>query len=106
MSAVSAPAAGRSGPSGGPASGGQRMKSKRVQAVVLAAAVAVGYAGAAVYSAWGMPSVAVADGYGPGDGLTRFVLTADSGDASPDLLSALRSVDGVVSAQRLSDGRA
>ena len=28
------------------------MKSKRVQALVLAAAVAAGYAGAAAYSAW------------------------------------------------------
>jgi serine protease len=82
------------------------MKSKRVQALVLAAAVVAGYAGASVYSAWGSPAVAVADGYGAGDGLTRLVLTADSGDASPDLLAALETVDGVVSAQRLSDGRA
>ena len=52
------------------------MTSKRVQALVLAAAVAGGYAGAAAYSAWALPSVAVATDFGPGDGLTRYVLTA------------------------------
>ena len=57
------------------------MKSKRVQALVLAAAVVGGYTGAAVYRAWGMPAIAVADGFGPGDGLTRYVLTAASGAA-------------------------
>ncbi|MCW2742315.1 MAG: peptidase and in kexin sedolisin, partial [Blastococcus sp.] len=82
------------------------MQSKRVQGLVLTAAVVGGYVGAAAYSAWGTPSVAVADGYGPGDGLTRYVLTAASGDASPELLAGLEAVDGVVSAQRLSDGRA
>jgi len=52
------------------------MTSKRVQALVLTAAVAAGYAGAAAYSAWALPSVAVASDFGPGDGLTRYVLTA------------------------------
>ncbi len=52
------------------------MKSKRVQALILAAAVAAGYAGAAAYSAWALPSVPVATDFGPGDGLTRYVLTA------------------------------
>ena len=47
------------------------MKSKRVQALVLAAAVAAGYTGAAVYAAWAQPSVAIASDFGPGDGLTR-----------------------------------
>ena len=81
------------------------MTSKRVQALILVAAVAGGYAGAAAYSAWALPSVAVATDFGPGDGLTRYVLTASSGDAS-GLLAALTATDGVVSAQRLSDGRA
>ena len=81
------------------------MTSKRVQALILAAAVTAGYAGAAAYSAWALPSVAVATDFGPGDGLTRYVLTASSGDATA-LLSALEATDGVVSAQRLSDGRA
>src|SRR4051794_21550302 len=96
MSAASAPAARRSGPSGGPASGGRRMKSKRVQAVVLAAALAVGYAGAAVYSAMAAPSLPIITDFGPGDGLTRFVLTAQNDVATPDLVHSLESVDGVV----------
>ena len=58
------------------------MKSKRIQALILAAAVAAGYAGAAAYSAWALPSVAIASDFGPDDGLTRYVLTAASGDAS------------------------
>ena len=45
------------------------MKSKRVQALILAAAVTGGYAGAAVYSAWAQPSVEIASDFGPGDGL-------------------------------------
>ena len=81
------------------------MTSKRVQALVLAAAVTAGYAGAAAYSAWALPSVAVATDFGPGDGLTRYVLTASSGDAAA-LLPALEATDGVVTAQRLTDGRA
>src|SRR4051812_28541352 len=96
MSAVSAPAAGRSGPSGGAASGGRRMKRERVQAVVLAAALAVGYAGAAVYSAMAAPSLPIITDFGPGDGLTRFVLTAQNDVATPDLVHSLESVDGVV----------
>src|SRR3954464_8034299 len=87
------------------ASGGRWVTSKRVQALVLAAAVAGGYAGAAAYSAWALPSVAVATDFGPGDGLTRYVLTASPGDAS-GLLAELTATDGVVSAQRLTDGRA
>ena len=81
------------------------MTSKRVQALILAAAVAGGYAGAAAYSAWAQPSVAIASDFGPGDGLTRYVLTAASGDAAA-LLPALTATDGVVNAQRLSDGHA
>src|SRR5205085_4409405 len=94
-----------SGRSGGWASGGRRMTSKRVQALILAAAVAGGYTGAAAYSAWALPSVAVATDFGPRDGLTRYVLTASSGNAA-GLLAELTATDGVVSAQRLSDGRA
>src|SRR5215212_8480464 len=94
-----------SGRSGGHASGGRRMKSKRIQALILTAAVAAGYAGAAAYSAWALPSVAIATDFGPDDGLTRYVLTAASGDAS-DLLAALEATDGVVNAQRLNDGHA
>jgi serine protease len=81
------------------------MRSKRLQALVLTAAVAGGYAGAAVYSAWAMPSVPVAADFGPDDGLTRYVLTAASGDAA-GLLAGLSATAGVVSAQRLGDGLA
>jgi len=81
------------------------MKSKRLQALVMATAVIAGYLGAAAYAAWGLPPVAVATDFGPDDGLTRYVLTASSGDAA-DLIAALETVDGVVSAQRLSDGKA
>src|SRR3954462_12985360 len=105
MSAVSAQAAGRSGPSAGPASGGRRVKGKRVQAVVLAAALAVGYTGAAVYSAMAAPSLPIITDFGPGDGLTRFVLTAENDVATPDLVHSLESVDGIVTAQPLHDGR-
>src|SRR4051795_11167150 len=99
------PGLGPGGPRGrGGASGGGWMTRKRVQALFLAAAVAGGYAGAAAYSAWALPSVAVATDFGPGDGLTRYVLTASSGDAS-GLLAELTATDGVVSAQRLTDGR-
>ena len=73
--------------------GGRRMKSKRVQALILAAAVAAGYAGAAAYSAWALPSVPVVSDFGPGDGLTRYVLTASTGDAA-GLLPALESTAG------------
>ena len=82
------------------------MKSKRVQALVLATAIVAGYAGAAAFSAWALPAVPVATGFGPDDGLTRYVLTASSGTASDELLAALEATDGVVDAQRLRDGRA
>ncbi len=85
------------------------MKSKRLQALVLAAALAFGYAGAATYSAWAGPSVpppAVATDFGPGDGLTRYVVTASSGSDQAAVLSGLEAVDGVAHAQPLDDSRA
>ena len=82
------------------------MESTRVQAFVLATAMVAGYAGAATFPAWGLPAVPVATGVGPDDGLTRYVVTAASGNASDDLLAALEATDGVVTAQRLSDGKA
>ena len=94
-----------SGRTGSHASGSQWMKSKRVQALVMATAVVAGYAGAAAYSALAAPALPVITDWGPGDRLTRYVVTA-SGAASPSLLGALEDVDGVVSAQPLSDGRA
>lgn len=82
------------------------MKSKRVQALVLAAALAAGYGGAAAWTALAAPSLAVVTDFGPGDGLTRYVVSAAAGSPVDDLVTGLDAVDGVVSAQVLSDGRA
>jgi hypothetical protein len=82
------------------------MTSKRLLALILGTAVVAGCAGAATFSAWGQPAVPLATGFGPDDRLTRYVLTATSGTASDDLLAELERTDGVVNAQRLSDGRA
>ncbi|WP_157944137.1 S8 family serine peptidase, partial [Blastococcus atacamensis] len=75
------------------------MTSKRVMGIVLTSAVVAGYAGAAVWSAWAQPSVELVAGYGEGDGLTRYVLTAQPGTAGSDLLTSLDAVPGVASAQ-------
>ncbi|MCF6509882.1 hypothetical protein E9549_21185, partial [Blastococcus sp. MG754426] len=80
------------------------MTSKRVLGAVLSGAVVAGYAGAAVWTAWATPAVEVATGFGEGDGLTRYVLTA--GASSGDLLAALAAVPGVESAQWVDDGLA
>lgn len=85
------------------------MTSKRVQAMVLATAAVAGYAGAAAITAAAapaLPSVAVASDFGPGDGLTRYALTAQPGALDDGLLAALDAVPGVASAQSLGDGRA
>ncbi|WP_116450799.1 S8 family serine peptidase [Blastococcus litoris] len=82
------------------------MTNKRLQAMVLATAAVAGYAGAAAVVATAAPELPVITDWGPGDGLSRYVLTSVSGAAAADLLSALEDVDGVVSAQPLSDGRA
>ncbi|MCV2490217.1 S8 family serine peptidase [Geodermatophilus sp. YIM 151500] len=77
------------------------MRGKRAQAVLLTAAAVAGYAGAAAWAALAGPAVPVITDLGEGDGLTRYVVTA----AGSDLPAALETVDGVVSAQALSDGR-
>ena len=82
------------------------MKSTRVQAVILASALAAGYGGAAAYTALAAPSLPVVTDFGPGDGLTRYVVAAAEGGLGDDVLAGLTAVDGVVSAQPLSDGRA
>ena len=69
------------------------MKSTRVQAAVLVTAAVAGYAGAAAFSALAAPALPVITDWGPGDGLTRYALTATSGSASPALLAALEDVD-------------
>src|SRR5688500_16782144 len=80
------------------------MKSKHVQAVILAAALVAGYGGAAAYTALAAPSLPVVTDFGPGDGLTRYVVSAADGGPVDDVLAGLGTVDGVVSAQPLSDG--
>lgn len=80
-----------------------------MQAAVLVTAAVAGYAGAAAFSALAapaLPPVAVATDFGPGDGLTRYALTAQPGALDDDLLAALDAVPGVASAQSLGDGRA
>ncbi|NYJ05107.1 S8 family serine peptidase [Petropleomorpha daqingensis] len=76
------------------------MFGTRGKAVVLVAAAVAGYAGAAAFSALALPSVEIASDYGPGDGLTRYVVTA-----SADAVTGLDGLPGVVNSQRLSDGR-
>ncbi|SDM97107.1 Serine protease, subtilisin family [Geodermatophilus siccatus] len=75
-------------------------------AVVLVTASVAGYASAAAYSALASPAVPVAAGFGPGDGLTRYVLTADEGVSPADLVGAVTPADGVVNAQPVGADRA
>jgi subtilisin family serine protease len=74
--------------------------------VAAAAAALTGFSGAAAVDALAQPAVAVAAGFGVGDGLTRYVLTSAAGPATPEFLGALDAVEGVDSAQRLHDGSA
>src|SRR3954447_1800923 len=76
------------------------MFGTRGKAVVLVAAAVAGYAGAAAFAALALPSVEIASDYGPGDGLTRYVVTA-----STEAANGLGGLPGVVTTQRLSDGR-
>ena len=69
---------------------------RRTQAGVLVTALVAGYAGAAAYTALAAPAVAVAGDLGPGDGLTRYVVTATTGDAA-GLLEPLAALEGVAS---------
>ncbi|SHN84686.1 Serine protease, subtilisin family [Geodermatophilus obscurus] len=75
-------------------------------AVVLVSASVAGYAGAAAYSALASPAVPLVSDFGPGDGLTRYVLTADEGVAPADLAQAVALADGVVNAQPVGADRA
>ena len=82
------------------------MSLVRTRVVAVVAVALTGFGGAAAVDALARPAVAVADGFGPGDGLTRYVLTASAGPATPEFLAALDAVEGVDSAQRLDDGSA
>ena len=64
MSAARSPGSDLTGPSGGRVPEDTPMKSKRVQAIVMATAVVAGYAGAAAFSAWGLPAVPSPPGSG------------------------------------------
>ncbi len=77
-----------------------------VLAVVLVSASVAGYAGAAAYSALALAAVPVVSDFGPGDGLTRYVVTADEGLAPADLVRAVALADGVVNAQPVGTDRA
>ena len=74
-------------------------------AVVLVTASVAGYAGAAAYSALASPVVPVASDFGPGDGLTRYVLTAGAGVSPADLVRAITPADGLVNAQPVGRDR-
>ncbi|WNV75372.1 S8 family serine peptidase [Geodermatophilus sp. DSM 44513] len=76
-----------------------------VLSVVLVTSAVAGYAAAATVSALAAPDVQEATDFGPGDGLTRYVLTADEGVAPADLVQALGSADGVVNAQVVGGDR-
>ncbi|SNS87035.1 Serine protease, subtilisin family [Geodermatophilus pulveris] len=67
--------------------------------VVLVGSVVAGYVGAAAISALAAPDVREATEFGPGDGLTRFVLTPAPGVVPADLARAVGGADGVVTAQ-------
>ncbi|SOC51639.1 IPT/TIG domain-containing protein [Blastococcus aggregatus] len=82
------------------------MTSRKLQALALAAALVAGYGGAAAYTALAAPAAPAAPEFGPGDGLTRYVVAAAAGTVDDGLLAELSAVDGVRSAQPLSDGRA
>src|SRR4051812_36022044 len=73
---------------------------------VLVTASVAGYAGAAAYSALASPAGPVVNDFGPGDGLIRYVLTADEGVSPADLVGAVTPADGVVNAQPVGADRA
>ncbi|WP_143018754.1 S8 family serine peptidase [Geodermatophilus sp. DSM 45219] len=72
---------------------------------MLVTASVAGYAGAAAVSALALPAVQEATDFGPGDGLSRYVLTADQGVPPAELVAALGSADGVVNAQPVGGDR-
>lgn len=75
---------------------------RRVVAAVVVATVVLGFSLAAAVDALARPEVAVADGYGPGDGLSRWVLATDGDPAA--LVAAAAAAPGVVDAQALRGG--
>ncbi len=74
---------------------------RRILAAGVVATVVTGFAVAAAVDALAAPEVAVAEGYGPGDGLSRWVLGTDDPAA---LVAAATATPGVVNAQPLFDG--
>jgi len=74
---------------------------RRILAAGMVTTVVLGFSVAAAVDALAAPDVPVADGWGPDDGLTRWVL----GTADPAaLVAAAEATPGVASAQPLFDG--
>ncbi|MCM3523368.1 hypothetical protein, partial [Curtobacterium sp. P97] len=74
---------------------------RRILAAGTVATVVLGFSVAAAVDALAAPDVPVADGFGPGDGLSRWVL----GTADPAaLVTAAATAPGVVNAQPLFGG--
>ncbi|MCZ2807586.1 S8 family serine peptidase [Modestobacter sp. VKM Ac-2983] len=90
-------------------SGSGRVRSRGTRVLAGTMAAALGFGGAAVVDTFFSPALAVADevaDFGPaGDGLTRYVVSADGPITNGDL-AALAALPGVAHAQPLFDGSA
>ncbi|SFL14224.1 S8 family serine peptidase [Geodermatophilus ruber] len=97
------------GAAAGTGTGGKATRGvpRRTRAVAAVAAIAVGFGGAAVIDTLLLPAPAIAEAgdYGPGDGLTRLVVSVPGG-ADDTAVVTLSALPGVESAQRLHDGSA
>jgi serine protease len=84
----------------------RRVSTGARRMVAGALAAALGFGGAAVVDALLLGHPAVADDFGPGDGLTRYVVQLDGARVTDEQLQSLAAVSGVAHAQRLFDGSA
>ncbi|MGY2079862.1 S8 family serine peptidase [Modestobacter sp. SYSU DS0657] len=82
----------------------RRRTGQRLLAAAAAAVLGFGGAAAIDHLALAAPALTEADGWGPGDGLTRFVLTGEDGPVSQVTLDAVAAVEGVVNVQSFHDG--
>ena len=74
--------------------------------MAVVAAAFTGSGGAAAVDALAHPQVAVADGFGAGDGLTQYVVSSATGTVTPVFVTTLAELAGVESAQPLFEGTA